>query len=163
MRDRHDLTDEEWALLEPLLPDRTPRRGGRWMDHRSLIDGVLWRTRVGAPWRDMPAEYGHWKTIYNRHRAWSASGMRGRILARLQAGADAQAVDEQGRWSVSIDSTIARAHQHAAGARRAPAADLTADLTGDLTADLTADLSGDPSGHVAGDVADDVAACVTGG
>jgi len=128
-------------LLEPLLPDRTPRRGGRWMDHRSFVDGALWRTRVGAPWRDMPPEYGNWKTIYNRHRAWSASGMWGQILARLQAGADAQAVDEQGRWAVSVDSTIARAHQHAAGARHAPAADLTdkpaAEPAGDLADRVT--------------------------
>jgi transposase len=111
-------------LLEALLPDRTPRRGGRWMDHRSFLDGALWRTRVGAPWRDVPPEYGNWKTIYNRHRAWWGSGMWAQILAQLQAGADAQAVDEQGRWAVSVDSTIARAHQHAAGARHAPAADL---------------------------------------
>jgi transposase len=97
------------------------------MDHRSFVNGVLWRTRVGAPWRDMPPEYGNWKTIYNRHRAWSAGGMWAQILARLQAGADAQ-TDEQGRWAVSVDSTIARAHQHAAGARRARAADLAGDL-----------------------------------
>lgn len=137
VRGRHDLTDQEWALLEPLLPDRMPRRGGRWMDHRSFVNGVLWRTRVGAPWRDVPTEYGNWKTIYNRHRAWSASGMWAQILARLQTGADAQAVDEHGRWAVSVDSTIARAHQHAAGARRAPAADLAGDLAGDAAECVT--------------------------
>jgi transposase len=102
------------------------------MDHRSFVNAVLWRTRVGAPWRDLPPAYGTWKTIYNRHRAWSASGMWAQILARLQAGADAQAVDEHGRWAVSVDSTIARAHQHAAGARRAPAGDLAGDLAADL-------------------------------
>ncbi|SFT95720.1 Putative transposase of IS4/5 family [Geodermatophilus amargosae] len=63
MQDRHDLTDEQWAVLEPLLPDRTPRRGGRWGDHRPVVDGVLWRTRTGAPWRDLPPAYGHWQTV----------------------------------------------------------------------------------------------------
>ena len=74
MHDRHDLSDEEWARLEPFLPDRTPRRGGQWIDHRMVIDGVLWRTRAGAPWRDLPESYGNWKTVYNRHRRWSADG-----------------------------------------------------------------------------------------
>jgi len=57
------LTDEQWARLEPLLPDRTPQRGGRWVDHRQIIDGVLWRARAGNPWRDLPACYGNWKTV----------------------------------------------------------------------------------------------------
>jgi transposase len=131
------------------------------MDHRCFVDGALWRTRVGAPWRDVPAEYGHWKTIYNRHRAWSASGMWAQILARLQAGADGQAGDEQGRWAVSVDSTIARAHQHAAGARRAPAADL-ADKPADGPAD-PADGPADPAGDPVEDLAADLAERVTGG
>ena len=59
MLDRHDLTDEEWARLEPLLPDRSPRRGGRWVDHRLILNGVFWRTRTGSPWRNLPGEYGH--------------------------------------------------------------------------------------------------------
>ncbi len=119
------------------------------MDHRSFVDAVLWRTRVGAPWRDVPAEYGNWKTIYNGHRAWSASGMWAQILARVQVGADAQAVDGQGRWAVSVDSTIDRAHQHAAGARRAPAADLASDPAGNEAAGL-AELASDSAGPVTG-------------
>jgi transposase len=62
MLDRHDLTDEEWARLGPLLPDRVPRPGGRWLDHRRVINGVFWRTRTGTPWRDLPGCYGNWKT-----------------------------------------------------------------------------------------------------
>ncbi|HEY3604924.1 MAG TPA: transposase, partial [Sporichthyaceae bacterium] len=54
---RHDLTDEEWARLEPLLPDQTPRRGGRWMDHRMVLNGMFWRTRCGVPWRDVPPSF----------------------------------------------------------------------------------------------------------
>ena len=68
MIDRHDLTGSEWALLEPLLPDRTPQRGGRWTDHRQVINGELRRTRTGSPWRDLPQEAGNWKTVYMRHR-----------------------------------------------------------------------------------------------
>jgi transposase len=77
MYTRHDLTDEQWARLEPLLPDRTPIRGGRWMDHRQVIDGVMFRTRSGCAWRDLPPGYGNWKTVYNRHRRWSGDGTLG--------------------------------------------------------------------------------------
>jgi transposase len=116
---RHDLTDAEWALLTPVLPDVTPRRGGRWMDHRLFLNGVFWRTRTGAPWRDLPAQYGNWKTVYMRHRRWSADGTWAAILDRLRQGCDRE---EGAQWTVGVDSTIVRAHQHAAGARRtAPA------------------------------------------
>jgi transposase len=121
MHDRHDLTDKEWAQLEPLLPDRTPRRGGRWADHRSVINGVLWRTRTSSPWRDLPSDYGHWKTIYHRHRRWSADGTWVRILDELRRGCDHSGqVGPPAEWSVGVDSTVVRAHQHAAGARHAP-------------------------------------------
>src|SRR5664279_3147710 len=91
MHDRHDLIDEQWALLVPLLPDRTPRRGGQWNEHRLMVDGVLWRTRTGSPWRDLPASYGNWKTVYNRHRRWSADGTWARVLSGLQRGCDGAA------------------------------------------------------------------------
>jgi transposase len=58
---RHDLTDGEWALLQPLLPAH-PRQGHRWNDHRTVINGIFFRTRAGCPWRDLPGEYGNWKT-----------------------------------------------------------------------------------------------------
>jgi transposase len=125
MHDRHDLSDEEWAQLEPFLPDRTPRRGGRWVDHRMVIDGVLWRTRTGSPWRDLPSSYGNWKTVYNRHRRWSADGTWVLVLDGLRTGCD---VDEQGEWIVGVDATVIRAHQHAAGARQAPPTDVAAEV-----------------------------------
>jgi transposase len=123
--DRHDLTDEEWARLEPLLPDRSPRRGGRWVDHRLILNGVFWRTRTGSPWRDLPGEYGHWKTAYNRHRRWSADGTYCRILDELRRDADQ---DEGVDWAVGVDGAVIRAHQHAAGARREPPADVAAEV-----------------------------------
>jgi transposase len=123
--DRHDLTDKEWARLEPLLPDRNPRRGGRWVDHRLILNGVFWRTRTGSPWRDLPGEYGHWKTAYNRHRRWSADGTYSRILDELRRDADqGEGVD----WAVGVDGAVVRAHQHAAGARREPPADVAAEV-----------------------------------
>src|SRR5258705_10359414 len=117
--DRHDVTVAEWALVEPLLPDRTvARRGGQWLGPRTVINGVLWRTRTGSPWRDLPGEFGKWKTVYMRHRRWSADGTWERVLDELRRGCD----QAEGReWTVGVDSLTARAHQHAAGAPRSPA------------------------------------------
>jgi transposase len=126
MHDRHDLTDEQFALLEPLLPDRTPRRGGQWVDHRLVIDGVLWRTRTGSPWRDLPASYGKWKTVYNRHRLWSADGTWARVLAGLRRDCDRDGAQQE--WTVGVDATVVRAHQHAAGARTQAPGDVPADV-----------------------------------
>ena len=108
------------------MPDRTPRRGGRWCDHRAVIDGVLWRTRTGSPWRDLPAEYGNWKAVYNRHRRWLADGTWVRVLDELRRGADGEKGPE---WSVGVDSTVARAHQHATGARREPPTDVVLEVS----------------------------------
>ena len=117
---RHDLSDEEWARLEPLLPAH-PRQGHRWNDHRAVINGIFFRTRAGCPWRDLPSEYGNWKTVYNRHRRWSGDGTWEKILEALRAGCD-QA--EGKAWVVAADATVVRAHQHAAGARHAPPGDV---------------------------------------
>ncbi|WP_079149900.1 IS5 family transposase [Streptomyces agglomeratus] len=115
---RGDLSDEEWARLEPHLP-RNVGRGGRWQCHRRVINGILFRQRTGLPWRDLPSRFGKWKTVHDRHRRWSADGTWERILRAVQADADAEARID---WSVvSVDSTVCRAHQHAAGARRRPA------------------------------------------
>jgi transposase len=120
---RHDLTDEQWALIEGLLPDRAPVRGGRWMDHRQVIDGVMWRTRSGSPWRDLPGCYGNWKTVYNRHRRWSGDGTWSRVLGKLRADCDHA---DGGEWALSVDATVVRAHHHSAGARHEPPRDIPA-------------------------------------
>jgi transposase len=114
---RADLTDEQWALLEPLLPKPMSPRTGRpptW-SKRQLIDGIRWRVRAGTPWRDVPATYGPWQTVYGLFRRWQRAGVWRAILSHLQALADAAGLIT---WDVSVDSTIARAHQHAAGARK---------------------------------------------
>jgi transposase len=84
---RHGLTDEEWQRLLPMMPGDA-RQGRRWSDHRMVIDGILFRTRTGCPWRDLPGEYGNWKTVYNRHRRWSGDGTWERIQAVIPEPAD---------------------------------------------------------------------------
>ncbi|MDJ1136886.1 IS5 family transposase [Streptomyces iconiensis] len=114
---RGDLTDAEWERLRPFLPVSN-RRCGRWRDHRQVIDGILHRVRTGVQWRDLPERFGPWKTVYERHRLWSADGTWERLLQQVQAAADAAGEID---WDVSVDSTIVRAHQHAAGAHRTTA------------------------------------------
>ena len=113
---RGDLSDVEWERLRPFLPVSN-RRCGRWRDHRQVIDGILHRVRTGVQWRDLPERFGPWKTVYERHRLWSADGTWGRLLQQVQAAADAAGEID---WDVSVDSTVVRAHQHAAGARADP-------------------------------------------
>ncbi|BDB63289.1 IS5 family transposase [Rhodococcus sp. RDE2] len=112
---RADLTDAQWARLAPLLPRvKKTGRPPKW-PKRQLIDGIRWRIRVGAPWRDVPRRYGPWQTVYGLFRRWQRDGTWAHVLTRLQTIADAV---DQIAWDVSVDSTIMRAHQHAAGARR---------------------------------------------
>src|ERR1039457_790 len=117
---RHDLTNEEWERLRVLLPSGPQQRGGRWADHRTVINGIFFRARAGCPWRDLPEGFGNWKTVYNRHRRWAGGGTGEQTLGGRGAGGDGGGGRD---WTVSADSTVARAHQHAAGARRARAAD----------------------------------------
>nr|WP_267893342.1 IS5 family transposase [Streptomyces kebangsaanensis] len=115
---RGDLSNEEWALLGFHLP-KNVGCGGRWKNHRRVINGILFRQRTGIPWRDLPTRFGKWKTVHDRHRRWSADGTWDRILRAVQADADAEGRID---WSMaSVDSTVCRAHQHAAGAcKQAP-------------------------------------------
>ncbi|MFF0561990.1 IS5 family transposase [Streptomyces sp. NPDC004266] len=109
------LTDVQWARIEPLLPDRTPKRGGRWRDHRQVIDAIAYKFQTGIQWGHLPEKYGNWRGIYNRLRMWALDGTWERVFTALMAQADAE---DDLTWAVSVDSTIVRAHQHAAGARK---------------------------------------------
>ncbi|UPZ34555.1 IS5 family transposase [Streptomyces sp. LRE541] len=101
--------------MEPLLPDRTPKRGGRWRDHRQVIDAIAFKFQTGTQWVHLPEKYGNWRGVYSRLRMWAVDGTWERVFTVLMAQADA---DENLNWAVSVDSTIVRAHQHAAGARK---------------------------------------------
>jgi transposase len=115
MRHRGELTDQEWERLEPLLPPEQPQRGRPNIDHRRIINGIVWRERTGAPWRDLPERYGPWSTVYGRFWRWREGGIWDRIFAAVQQQADA---DGEVDWSVHfVDGSVIRAHQHAAGAK----------------------------------------------
>lgn len=112
---RGDLTAAQWAVLEPLLPvGKKPGRPPKWTE-RQLIDGIRFRVRTGVPWRDLPERYGPWQTVYGLFRRWQRVGTWAWIVTDLQARADAQGLIT---WDVSVDSMVARAHRHAAGARK---------------------------------------------
>jgi transposase len=108
---RGDLTDSEWRILDPLLPDRG-ERGPPIADKRRTVNGVLWVLRTGAPWRDMPERYGDWNSVFVRFSRWGKLGVCEAAFEAL-AGLGPPADEEQ-----AIDSTIMRAHQHAAGVKR---------------------------------------------
>jgi len=104
------LSDTQWELIEPLLPAQRPARGRPMRDHRQVVEGIVYRYRCGIAWRDLPASFGPWQTVWKRHRRFSGDGTWDKVLAALLARADAvQEID----WTVSVDSTINRAHQHA--------------------------------------------------
>jgi transposase len=113
---RFEVTDDEWGRLAPLLPAMTPRRGGRWRDHRQVLNGILFRVRTGVPWRDLPERYGPWETVYKRFARWQTDGTWAQVEAALRTQADAAG---ELVWDAQVDSTVVRAHQHAAGARKA--------------------------------------------
>ncbi|MFL9680555.1 IS5 family transposase [Streptomyces sp. KL110A] len=103
-----------WDRIEPLMP-ADPVRGRRWADHRRTLEAIAWKYRTGSPWRDLPDELGSFQTAHKRLLRWAVEGTWERILAALLAAADG--ADDIG-WTVSVDSTVCRAHQHAAGARK---------------------------------------------
>src|SRR4051812_49974203 len=88
-------------------------RGGRWRDHRQVIEAIAWKYRTGAPWRELPEEFGPWQTAYERLTRWNADGTWARLLARAQADADAAGELD---WLVAGDSTAGRRAQHRAAA-----------------------------------------------
>jgi len=117
------LRNEQWERIAPMLPGKAGDRGRTGADNRLFVEAVLWIARTGAPWRDLPQEFGLWNSAYVRFARWSRSGVWQRVFSELAKDADWQ--------QVFLDSTIIRAHQHAAGARkktvRKPSADRAED------------------------------------
>jgi transposase len=118
---RYDLSEAEWRLIEPLLPDKP--RGVARVDDRRVINGIFYVLRTGSPWRDLPERYGPYTTVYNRYNRWAKAGVWLRMFEALAARSP--------QSMQLIDSSIIRAHQHAAGAKRGvritPSAVLVAD------------------------------------
>ena len=90
-------------------------RAAAGVDQAAAHNGIRWRTRAGTPWRDVPERYGPWDRVYDLFRRWQRNGTWHQVLEQLQADADAKGLIT---WDVSVDSTVCRAHQHAAGARK---------------------------------------------
>ncbi len=84
MQSHHVLSDSEWARIQPLLPSSAGRRGHPFRDHRQVVEGIVYRLRVGMPWRELPAEFGPWQTVWKRHRRFHTDGTLALILASLQ-------------------------------------------------------------------------------
>jgi transposase len=112
---RYMVTDEIWKAMEPLVERAKRHKGGQRpaLPDRDFFEALLYLARTGIPWRDLPGEFGRWDAVYNRFRRWIASGALERLFEAMTAE---PAFGEVRR--VLIDSTIVRAHQHAAGARR---------------------------------------------
>jgi len=112
------ISDEFWAVVEPLMPSDEGKCGRRFGDHRRILEGIAWRFRTGSPWRDLPAEFGPWQTVWKRHHRWSLDGTYDEIFAHVAVafGLDAGMVEDIDKL-LAVDSTSVRAHQHSAGAR----------------------------------------------
>ena len=115
---RTDLSERQWQQLQPHLPSN-PHRGHTYVEHRRVLNGIIWRLKTGAPWRDIPERYGPWQTCYDRFVRWSRNGTWQQILSLLQAKADANGqIDWEG---AALDSTHIKAHRSACGARKSAA------------------------------------------
>ena len=109
------LSDAQWDLVAEFLPGPTGRKGRPFADARLMVEGIVYRYRCGIAWRDLPAVFGPWQTVWRWHRRMAGDGTWDQILGVLAARADAVGGID---WSVSVDSTVARAHQHATNVKR---------------------------------------------
>jgi transposase len=106
MPHRHEIADDQWQRIRDLLPGRAGQPGKAGKDNRLFVNAVLWILKTGAPWRDLPERFGKWYVVYKRFNRWSIKNRWEAIFQHLQ--------DPDLDW-VMLDSTIVRAHQHAAG------------------------------------------------
>ncbi len=109
------FTDAQWSRIEELLPSSDGRRGRPFRNNRRVVEGIIYRYRAGIAWRDLPDYFGPWQTVWKRQRRYAADGTWDAVLGRILAEADAA---DQIDWSVSVDATINRAHQHATNTTR---------------------------------------------
>ena len=111
---RGDLTDQQWQQLQPLLPPQKPITGRPAKDHRTIINGILWVLRTGAPWRDLPEHYGPWpgsQPVLSLAPGWP-------VGAVAEGSTEHSNIQRKVHWELHyVDGTMIRAHQHAAGAR----------------------------------------------
>jgi transposase len=106
---RYGLRDDQWDRIKELLPGREGTVGVTAKDNRLFVEAVIYRYRAGIPWRDLPERFGDWQHMHRRHRRWAENGVWKRVFEHLAGDAD--------NAYAMIDSTIVRAHQHAAGAK----------------------------------------------
>ena len=108
--DRLVLSDAAWERMAPLIIGRPDQKGSTGRDNRMFVEGVLWIVRTGSPWRDLPEAFGDWNSVFRRFSRWSAKGVWWRIFEAMSDDPDFE--------YLIVDSTIVRAHQHAAGAKK---------------------------------------------
>jgi transposase len=107
---RELLTDSQWKRIEEMVRGKASDSGVTAVNNRRFVEAVLWIARTGAPWRDLPAEFGNWHSTYTRFSRWCKRGVWTRLMATLGRDSDLEAL--------TIDSTVVRAHQHTAGAQK---------------------------------------------
>ncbi len=114
MNKRYELTDEQWQVVEPILPKRTAKTGRKPKDPRQMLNGLVWVLHSGAPWRDVPERYGRWQTVYDYYWRWRDNGTFDRILSALQIRLDREGHIDWDLWC--IDGSSVRGARAAAGA-----------------------------------------------
>ena len=119
------ISDELWELVAPLMPSREGLRGRPLADPRLVLEGIAWRFRTGSAWRDLPEEFGPWQTVWKRHHRFSIDGTYQRMFDEVRARYRIDDCDDLAQLLL-VDSSVVRAHQHAAGAPKTPGRALAA-------------------------------------
>jgi transposase len=114
MSKRHSLTDEQWELIDPLVPRSTAKTGRPASDRRLMVDGLFWILSTGAPWRDLPERFGPWQTVYDHFSRWRRGGVYDRIIEALQIKLDRNGLIDWDLWCV--DGASVRGSRASAGA-----------------------------------------------
>jgi transposase len=124
---RHAIADDAWERIQNFLPGRKGDPGVTAKDNRLFIDAILWIAKTGAPWRDLPERFGPWNSVWRRFDRWARKGVWERVFRELQ--------DPDLEWLL-LDSTVIRAHQHAAGAKKGISRRLQMKLSAAAAADF---------------------------